>query len=97
MATDAKKTAQVKSRQTKLGKMSNEKLIEIVLRKDKTESNLKAQIVKLKGEVNALISRVNNFDKDQEGNIKAIADWKTKYNEECDSEAKKQAGMFTKK
>lgn len=76
MAKNAKELGQVKARQTKLGKKSGEELIEIILRKDATERKLNSTIVNLKAEVNALTSRVNNFDKDQEGNIKAIDHWK---------------------
>lgn len=76
MAKNAKELGQVKARQTKLGKKSGEELIEIILRKDATERKLNSNIVSLKSEVNALTSRVNNFDKDQEGNIKAIEKWR---------------------
>lgn len=76
MAKNAKELGQVKARQTKLGKKSGEELIEIILRKDATERKLNSNIVNLKAEVNSLTSRVNNFDKDQEGNIKAIDHWK---------------------
>ena len=76
MAKNAKELSQVKARQTKLGKKSGEELIEIILRKDATERKLNSTIVNLKAEVNALTSRVNNFDKDQEGNIKAIEKWR---------------------
>lgn len=71
MAKIAENT-QVKGRKTKLSKKSSEELIEIILRKDKTERNLNNQVKNLKGEVNALTSRVNNFDKDQEGNVNEI-------------------------
>ena len=82
MAKNAKGAErQVKARQTKLSKKTNEELIEIILRKDKTERSLNSQVVALKSEVNTLTSRVNNFDKDQEGNIKAINDWKERYYE----------------
>lgn len=76
MAKNAKELGQVKARQTKLGKKSGEELIEIILRKDATERKLNSTIVNLKAEVNGLTSRVNNFDKDQEGNIKAIEKWR---------------------
>ena len=75
MAKNAKES-QVKARQTKLGKKSAEELVQIILRKDATERKLNSNIVSLKSEVNALTSRVNNFDKDQEGNVKAIENWK---------------------
>lgn len=76
MAKNAKELGQVKARQTKLGKKSVEDLIQIILRKDATERKLNSNIVSLKSEVNALTSRVDNFDKDQEGNIKAIEKWR---------------------
>ena len=76
MAKNAKELGQVKARQTKLGKKSVEDLIQIILRKDATERKLNGNIVNLKAEVNSLTSCVNNFDKDQEGNIKAIDHWK---------------------
>lgn len=76
MAKNAKELGQVKARQTKLGKKSGEELIEIILRKDATERKLNSTIVNLKAEVNSLTSRVDNFDKDQEGNIKAIEKWR---------------------
>ena len=76
MAKNAKELGQVKARQTKLGKKSVEDLIQIILRKDATERKLNGNIVNLKAEVNSLTSRVDNFDKDQEGNIKAIDHWK---------------------
>ena len=76
MAKNAKELGQVKARQTKLGKKSVEELIQIILRKDATERKLNSNIVNLKAEVNSLTSRVNNFDKDQEGNIKAIEKWR---------------------
>lgn len=49
-----KETPQLKSRQTKLMKKSNEELIQIILKKDKIERNLNGQIANLKGEVNSL-------------------------------------------
>lgn len=76
MAKNAKEISQVKARQTKLGKKSAEDLIQIILRKDATERKLNSTIVNLKAEVNSLTTRVNNFNKDQEGNIKAIDKWK---------------------
>ena len=76
MAKNAKELSQVKARQTKLGKKSCEELIKIILRKDATERKLNSTIVNLKAEVNSLTSRVDNFDKDQEGNIKAIEKWR---------------------
>lgn len=79
MAKNAKELGQVKARQTKLGKKSVEELIQIILRKDSVERKLSAQVVNLKTEVNNLTSRVNNFDKDQEGNIKIIKDLRYSY------------------
>lgn len=75
MAKNAKES-QVKARQTKLGKKSSEELIQIILRKDATERKLNSNIVNLKAEVNSLTSCVNNFDKAQEDNLKAIDRWK---------------------
>ena len=72
MAKNAKELSQVKARQTKLGKKNAKELIQIILRKDATERKLNSTISELKTEVNSLTSRVNNFNKDQEGNIKAI-------------------------
>lgn len=72
MATNVRKNAQVKGRQTKLEKKSHEELVNIVLKKDRVEANLKAQVSNLKGEINSLTTRVNNFDKDQEGNVNEI-------------------------
>ena len=66
MAKNAK-TAATKGRETKLNKKTSEELIEIILRKDKTERNLSNQVVNLKAEVNSLQNRVNNFDADMEG------------------------------
>lgn len=76
MAKNAKELGQVKARQTKLGKKSVEDLIQIILRKDATERKLNGNIVNLKAKVNSLTSCVNNFDKAQEDNIKAIEKWK---------------------
>jgi len=70
------KTAATKGRETKLGKKSYEELIQIILKKDKVESRLNAQINSLKIENKALQNRVANFDKDQEGNVKAIGELK---------------------
>lgn len=72
MAKTAKQSAQVKGRQTKLEKKSREELVNIILKKDKTEAAFKKNILNLKSEVNDLTSRVNNFDKDQEGNVNEI-------------------------
>lgn len=70
------KTAAVKGRETKLNKKSNDELIQIILKKDKIERNLNNQIKSLKGEVNALSTRVKNFDSDMEGTIQAIESYK---------------------
>ena len=72
------KTAAVKGRETKLNKKSNDELIQIILKKDKVERNLNNQIKSLKGEVNALSTRVKNFDSDMEGTIQAIESYKDK-------------------
>ena len=70
------KTAAVKGRETKLNKKSNDELIQIILKKDKVERNLNNQIKSLKAEVNALSTRVKNFDSDMEGTIQAIESYK---------------------
>ena len=76
MAKNAKELSQVKARQTKLGKKSNEELIQIVLKKDKIERNLNNQIKNLKGEVNHLSTRVKNFDSDMQGTIQTLESYK---------------------
>ena len=78
MAKDAKELGQVKARQTKLGKKNNDELIQIVLKKDKIERNLNSQITSLKGEVNALSTRVNNFNADMEGTYQEVETLKDK-------------------
>lgn len=78
MVKNAKELSQVKARQTKLGKKTNDELIRIILKKDKVERNLNNQIKSLKGEVNALSTRVKNFDSDMEGTIQAIESYKDK-------------------
>jgi chromosome segregation ATPase len=78
MAKNAKELSQVKARQTKLGKKSNDELIQIVLKKDKIERNLNNQIKNLKGEVNHLSTRVKNFDFDMEGTNQALEACKDK-------------------
>lgn len=70
------KTAATKGRETKLGKKSHEELVQIILKKDKIEDKLNSQINAYKIERKVLQSRINNFDKDQEGNVKAIGDLK---------------------
>lgn len=77
MAKNAK-TAAVKGRETKLNKKTSEELIEIILRKDKTERNLSNQVVNLKAEVNSLQTRVNNFDADMEGTYQEVETLKDK-------------------
>lgn len=72
MAKNAKELSQVKARQTKLGKKNSDELIQIILKKDKVERNLNNQIKSLKGEVNALSTRVNNFDEDMEGTYQTV-------------------------
>ena len=76
MAKNAKELSQVKARQTKLGKKSYDELIQIVLKKDKIERNLNNQIKSLKGEVNALSTRVKNFDSDMQGTIQTLESYK---------------------
>ena len=78
MAKNAKELSQVKARQTKLGKKERNELIQIILKKDKIERNLNNQIKSLKGEVNALSTRVKNFDSDMEGTIQTIESYKDK-------------------
>ena len=78
MVKNAKELSQVKARQTKLGKKNSNELIQIILKKDKVERNLNNQIKSLKGEVNALSTRVKNFDSDMEGTIQAIESYKDK-------------------
>ena len=78
MAKNAKELGQVKARQTKLGKKERNELIQIILKKDKVERNLNNQIKSLKGEVNALSTRIKNFDSDMEGTIQAIESYKDK-------------------
>ena len=70
------KTAAVKGRETKLNKKSNDELIQIILKKDKVERNLNNQIKSLKGEINALSTRIKNFDSDMEGTIQTIESYK---------------------
>jgi DNA repair exonuclease SbcCD ATPase subunit len=76
MAQKTKELSQVKARQTKLGKKSNEELIQIVLKKDKIERSLNNQIKNLKGEVNHLSTRVKNFDSDMEGTCQSLESYK---------------------
>ena len=78
MAKNAKELSQVKARQTKLGKKNSDELIQIILKKDKVERNLNNQIKSLKGEVNALSTRVNNFDEDMEGTYQTVETLKDK-------------------
>ena len=78
MAKNAKELSQVKARQTKLGKKNSDELIQIILKKDKVERTLNNQIKSLKGEVNALSTRVNTFDKDMEGTYQTVETLKEK-------------------
>ncbi len=78
MAKNVKELSQVKARQTKLGKKSNDELIQIILKKDKIERNLNNQIKSLKGEVNALSIRANNLNKDIEGTYQTVETLKDK-------------------
>ena len=80
MSKNKKELSQVKARQTKLGKKGNEELIQIILKKDKIERNLNNQIKSLKGEVNALSTRVNNFDSDMAGTYQSLESYKDKCN-----------------
>ena len=73
MAQNAKENAQLKGRQTKLMKKSHDELVSIVLKKDKIERSLNAQISTLKGEVNSLTSKINNYSADMEGTIKELS------------------------
>ena len=66
----------LKTRQTKLSKKSSEELVQIILRKDNIEKNLNGQIINLKGEVNSLSTRVNNFDADMEGTLQSLDAYK---------------------
>ena len=94
MAKNAKESAQVKSRTTKLSKKSAEELIQIILRKDKTERNLNAQVSLLKSEAYNLSVEVENFDKKMEGTYQSLETYKQKYKEleasarECAENAK---------
>ena len=81
MAKNAKESAQLKSRTTKLSKKSVGELVDIILRKDKIERNLNAQIKKFKGEIDALTTRVKNFDNDMEGTYQSLETYKAKYEE----------------
>lgn len=72
MANVKEQNASLKARQTKLLKKSKDELIDVILRKDKVERNQVNQISKLKGEINALQSRIKGFESDNEGNEKII-------------------------
>lgn len=78
MAKNVKESAQVKGRQTKLSKKSAEELIEIILRKDKTEKNLSNNIKSLKAEVNSLTSKFENAKNDAEGGEHTVSLYKDK-------------------
>lgn len=72
MANVKEQTPALKRRQTKLLKKSKEELIEVILRKDKIEKNQVKQISNLKGEINSLNSRINDFITDSEEDKKTI-------------------------
>lgn len=74
MANVKEQNASLKARQTKLLKKSKDELIDVILRKDKVERNQVNQISKLKGEINALQSRIKGFESDNEENEKIIKD-----------------------
>ena len=66
--------AQLKARRTSLGKKSNDELITIILRKDKSERSMNSKIQELQAllkEANSLneekTTRILNFDKDMNG------------------------------
>ena len=75
MAKKLNETA-IKGRQTKLEKKSYDELVQIILKKDKIERNLNNQIKSLKGEVNALSTRVKNFDSDMQGTMQTLESYK---------------------
>lgn len=77
MAKVAEKTPQVKGRQTKLSKKSTEELIEIILRKDKTENNLNNQIKSLKSESNSISAKLQNCKADMDGTMETIESYKS--------------------
>ena len=79
MANVKEQSAALKSRQTKLLKKSKEELIEIVLKKDKIEKNQVNQISNLKGEINSLNSRINDFIADNDGNEEIIKELRNDY------------------
>lgn len=78
MAKNVKESAQVKGRQTKLSKKTAEELIEIILRKDKTEKNLSNNVKSLKAEVNSLTSKLENAKNDAEGTEHSLSLYKDK-------------------
>lgn len=82
-------TPQIKSRTTKLSKKTNNELIEIILRKDKTESNLSSQVKNLKAENNLLISSVSEAGK-------TLKESKDKINQLSDMLAAKSEIIATK-
>lgn len=66
--------AQLKARRTSLGKKSNDELITIILRKDKSERSMNSKIQELQSLLNEANSindvkatRILNFDKDMKG------------------------------
>lgn len=88
MAKDAK-TAATKSRETKLGKKTAEELIQIILRKDKTERNLNAQIVNLKSENNNLSIEFANYRHDSSSTFHEIEKIKEEHSIEVEDLKKK--------
>ena len=74
MAKIAEKSPATKGRQTKLGKKSAEELIQIILRKDKTEKSLSTQVINLKAEINAANKKLECAKRDMEGTIKTLHD-----------------------
>ena len=66
--------AQLKARRTSLGKKTNDELITIILRKDKSERTMNSKIQELTALLKEAYSlnenkatRISNFDKDMEG------------------------------
>ena len=93
MTKNKKELSQVKARQTKLGKKGNEELIQIIIKKDKVERNLNNQIKSLKGEVNALSTRVNNFDSDMAGTCQSLE----AYKDQCNTLIEKNDALILEK
>lgn len=76
MANKINESPALKGRQTKLMKKSYDELIQLVLKKDRIEKNMSAQIVNLKAEVNNLTKKISNFNKDMEGTEKELKNLK---------------------